>query len=192
MTFKETHRRWDAAFNPPLVLPERFANATPTELPEALRYWVRLYLTHFWERADQGIAPAFLGKARQWKTYAAAVIARWVHYNRVDTEWVECGPEFTRLDSLFFEEEGRRQIDHLSTVPFLVLDDFTQVPAGTRAAQLMAAVAQARFSAALPTLWTGNRALPNNDAYLALVKDYGACLTRRILDGSQGYRVDMV
>lgn len=192
MSYREKHQRWAAELLPPLGLPERFARASITELPPSLNHAVRHYVTDFWNLAERGVAPAFMGKARQWKTYAAACVSRWVYHNRVDVSWVECGPEFTRLDSLFFEDEGRRRIDQLCTAPFLVLDDFTQVPAGTRTAQLLNTVAQARFSATLPTLWTGNRLLNNNDAIIALSKDYGACLTRRILDGSTGFRVDVV
>jgi DNA replication protein DnaC len=192
-SFRERFQAWDAAFVPQLQVPERFARAVPMDIPNsALRIATRTYLREFWEAADKGIAPAFLGRAGQFKTYAAGCIARWVHNQRVAVEWVECGPEFTKLDMLFYDDAGMQRLDTLCTAPLLVLDDFTQVSERSRSAQLLETVAQARFSAQLPTVWTGNMPLNSPEAMKVMANKYGACVTRRILHGANGFQVDVV
>lgn len=186
----ENRRHWDQSLTKPLELPERFAKASPFEIPnDVLKQLVRDYLSDFWSHANAGRAPGFFGGARRWKTYAAACVARWVQFNRIDVHWIECGPWFTRLDMLYFDPASVRLIDEVSTAPFVVLDDFTQVTPQTRQAQLLETVVQCRFSAGLPTCYTGNLALRTAEDFRALNERYGACVARRIIDSTQGLRL---
>lgn len=187
MGLKE-QRVWHDSFLPPSGLPERFADAEIGGIRNAVvRDTVERYLGNFWEAAEQGLAPAFFGRLAEWKTYGAAVVLRHVQAERLPARFVECGAWFLEADALFYRPEGPRRLAQLAAVPFLVLDDVTQVLHNTRAAELMANVVAQRFSAKLPTLVTGNAIIVDEPSLDAFGKLYRADFARRIRHGSTGY-----
>lgn len=184
-----TEVKWHEAFLPPLELPLRFSAPESRALPEGpIKECTLRYLREFWDATDRGVAPLFTGRTRAWKTYAASLVATWVHGALVPTRFIEAGPYFTRVDMAFYGE-GQALLKSIEEIPFLVLDDFPQVRPGTRAAELMANVVAVRFAAKRPTLVTGNVELPTVAALAALAVDYRPDFARRLWDGSDGYRV---
>lgn len=173
---------------PPLVLPRRYENATLDGIRiKSLRTVTREYGRNFWDVAGQGIAPLFVGAAGLYKTYAAAVIAKAVHSLRLEVGWCNCATELVWFDRQAFSSEVAERIQYLKTVPFCVMDDFTQFHDG-RQLNTMIEIGTARFDNMLPTLWTGNITLTKGSTE-QLTSAVGACLSRRILDTSEGYRV---
>lgn len=151
---------------------------------------VREYLDQFWLYASRGRAPAFVGVTESYKTTAAAVIARrvWVGA-RLPVVWVNCGTELTMMEAQWFRngttsDKTLRQWQH---APFLILDDITLARTGSRQADLLGAVLSSRFDAELPTCWTGNAKMQTLEADLA--SRFGAAVTRRLLEGSAGFRI---
>ncbi len=179
----------------PLVvrLPRRFAEAVLEEIPdEELLKLSSDYLFRFWELAANGIAPCFLGRARTWKTYAAAAIARVVNEKgKVDTEFVALPSAMLWMEQHRFSKEAADKVERWLTVPFLVMDDFAAVSDGY-ARKVLEAVASTRHSETLPTLWTGNIRLgEGNHKYSALVDKFGPLFSRRLLDSSKGFRANL-
>lgn len=186
--YRETH--WHPSQRKHLELPARFRDATPLGIPDrALRQAVQDYINDAESWIVQGVAPGFFGAARKYKSYAAAVISRFVDgYLGLEVEWVDCGEVYQRLEDLRFQPETQTYLERLKSVPFLVHDDFTNVRERGWASATMTAVSTARFNAMRPTLWTGNVTLGRED--LKRVADlYGTCLARRLYDGSDGFRV---
>lgn len=186
-------RVWHEALLPALEIPERFGGGAPTAMPAGpVRDCVLRYtqMDAFWSAANSGIAPVFLGRTGTWKTYGAWLVARFAHWQLLPAKVVECGPFFTELDAQFYREGGLRPYREAAEVPFLVLDDFTQVKSGSRAAELMANLVGERFSARLPTMFTGNYTQVRGSRDLGTVaRDYRADFARRLWHGSTGYFV---
>jgi hypothetical protein len=184
LTLKD-RRVWHPLFTA-LELPPRFEDAAPLAIAnESIRVAVELYIKDFWEMAERGIAPVFLGRAGQYKTFGAACIARYVRYQQLPVRFVECGRFFMDLDSKFYQANGMQAYEEAATVPFLILDDFTQVKAGTRSAELLANLLSERFSATLPTLVTGNIRGRDRKHGLELISEhYRPDFARRLLHGS--------
>lgn len=182
----QDRRVWHASFLPPLELPDRFVQAAPKGINNAaIQAAVVRYLDEFWDAAERGIAPVFLGRAGQYKTFGAAVIARWVQFQRLPVKFVKCGQFFMDLDAGFYGAAGLKPYKEAAEVPFLVLDDFTQVKTGTRGAELMANLLDHRFSAMLPTVLTGNVRGNNPTHCMQLVSDlYRPDFARRLLHGT--------
>ena len=181
-------KNWHAETRPALKLPARFASATPTGIPgEALRAVVLRYIREFSSQATKGIAPALFGAPRVYKTYAAAVIARYVYgAERLDVEFVAAGSEFLTLGLKRFERSTLDRLEVLSSVSFLVLDDITNVPPAGVGIEFLTSVADRRFSNNLPTLYTGNWDIAKNLSGFA--ERYNLSLARRVHDGSTGFR----
>lgn len=155
--------------------------------PQALVTIARRYSDQFWDVAPQGVAPLFLGAAGQYKTMTAAAIAHGIraHY-LIDVAWCDCASEFTKFDRESFDPATKARMDWLKTAPFLVMDDFTQVPSGGRMMHTLSEIGCTRYNALLPTLWTGNVLLTKTDRQ-PLINAVGAALARRILETSDGF-----
>lgn len=192
MSFRDDHQRWHRAFLPALNLPDRFSDAQPTELPAGpVRDAVEQYIDGFWDATDRAIAPCFAGRVGKWKTYGAAVIARYADWHQVPTAFFTCGSYFMRAEAAFYLPEGLSLLKVAQEVPFAVFDDFTQVKPDSRAAELMANVVGERFARRLPTLFTGNIPLETADDLRSLATMYRPDFARRVWQGSEGFRVSI-
>lgn len=148
---------------------------------------VTQYLSNVHVAALDGIAPSFLGKGGEYKTLAACLIARNIHRRAmVQVEFIQCPVVFPRLERLRYDAATDKQLKHMAEVPFLVMDDFTQVRVGTWASDFLVEIAEARYGAKLPTLWTGNIIISRTD-WSDLESKYGQAFARRLVEGSKGY-----
>lgn len=177
---------------PPLALPARYKAARLEDVPhKGLVQVAHNYGTEFWEVAPKGIAPLLLGAAGEFKTVTAAAIARAVHgVMHIEVGWCNCAVEFMGFDREAFGVSTQQRIKALKTVPFLVMDDFTQVPINTRMHNTLQEIAGSRFDSMHPTLWTGNVFLDkgNLEKFYATV---GTFLARRVLEMSEGFRTQV-
>lgn len=148
----------------------------------------RKYGADFWAVAPKGLAPLFLGGAGEYKTVTAAVIAQKVRKAGIDVCWVNCAGEFTKFDREAFDPDTKKRLQTIKTSAFLVLDDFAQVPTGSRMLNTLVEIGTHRYDNMLPTLYTGNLVISRGDTS-KLAAHVGTCLERRMLDASEGYRV---
>lgn len=173
----------------PSEIPRRYETVKLDIVPHAgLVKSARKYGADFWEAAPKGFAPLFLGAAGEYKTVTAAVIAQKVRSAGIDVCWVNCAGEFSKFDREAFDPETKKRLNQLKNVPFLVLDDFAQVPPGTRMMNTLIEIGTHRYDNLLPTLYTGNLVVTKGDTS-KLAAHVGACLERRMLDASEGYKV---
>lgn len=172
----------------PSEVPPRYRAATMEGVPHrALQEVASKYAASFWSVAPQGVAPLLLGSAQEYKTVTAAVLARAVRERCwIDVGWCNCAAEFSRFDRETYSEATRDRLQFLKTVPFLVMDDFSQVAQGSRMLSTLVEVGTERFDALRPTLWTGNLLITATDSS-ALMTAVGACLGRRMLEASAGF-----
>lgn len=178
-------RAWHDAQLPPLDLPERFAKANPQGIAhDGVRAMVDAYLNDFWAQAEAGLAPVFVGRAGLYKTYGAAVIARFTNFVKLPTMFVSCGPFFMELDAKFYVDGGMRPYKQAVDVPFLVLDDFTTVKEQSRAAEIMANLVNERFHAELPTVVTGNILGTRATVIKDIANKYRPDFARRLVHGA--------
>lgn len=180
----------------PLQLPERFRNANFLDIPhEALRLTVQDYLTRFGSVAAEGRGCLFTGRARRYKTYAAACIAQMVHeVAKLDVEFVQCGVLFPQMDRGRFSDETKEAIRRMSHSSLVVMDDFAQVPERSWGSTILMEVAETRFANQYPTIWTANiegigQSSGERDTLGAIAQLYGAGFARRVHDASEGFRV---
>jgi hypothetical protein len=175
----------------PSPIPPRYDHATLADVPyPSLVTTAREYGKRFWDVAPLGQAPLLLGVAQTWKTHAAAVLASKIReLYQLNVGWCNCASELPRLDRDAFLETTRTRIQYMKTVPFLVMDDFSQVKQGAgRQLDIMVEIGTDRFDNLRPTLWTGNLTITKEDRS-ALVNAVGTCLARRMLEASEGFRV---
>lgn len=170
------------------ALPVRFAEAYAEGIPHAPQKGVCIeYFRQFDTVVKGGLAPSFFGKAETYKTYCAAVIARWVsEYARMEVGWCDAA-EFTTLETCRFSTDTANRVEDLESVAFLVLDDLTNVAPSTVAETIMTNVVCTRFANNRPTVFTGNFPLDNDHA-AEFATRYSPQLARRILRGSTGFR----
>jgi hypothetical protein len=170
-------------------IPRRYLEAELEQVPhETLKTVARKYARNFWDVAPLGIAPLLVGATSEYKTVTAAVIARAVReVGLLDVGWCNCAADFTTFDRDTFSVSTQQALAALKNVPFLVMDDFTQVTPGTRMMATMIEVGSYRFDNLLPTLWTGNLTLDRRNLG-ELSKLVGTALSRRILETSEGYK----
>lgn len=185
-TWLDRARRDSAALLRPNDVPALFADvrwcaAQPAPITRA----AQSYLTNFWELAAKGRAPAFLGRAGTYKSYTAALVANTVRSALLDVAFVQCGPEFDRLERRRFDELTDSRLEQLATVPFLVLDDFTKLRPGGYAIDMLDALVERRYANQHPTLYTGNISISRDDDS-ALVNHFGVGFTRRFREGAKG------
>lgn len=182
----------------PINLPERFAAAEYRNLPDGiLKQCVRDYCANFYKIVDSGIGCLFIGRAGKWKTYAAAVIGRTLNGKpRLDVMFVQCGVTLLEMDRKRFDPETNKTIKEICSASVAIIDDFTQVPERSFAASVLTEIAESRWAAQRPTLWTGNVGAVSGEnternLIAAIGNLYGAGFARRIWHGSEGYRVNI-
>lgn len=183
-------RAWTASQLHPLQLPRRFAEATLATIEEpTIAETASRYCQQFWDVAPNGIAPVFLGKARTWKTYAACAVLRVVQSRgQLQGHFLQCAVDFPQADLKRYAPETEARIREWHRVPFLVVDDFACIPSNSWAATQLVALAEARFAACLPTLYTAN-VLIGRDDVKQVSANYGTVFARRLYDASAGFRV---
>jgi hypothetical protein len=190
MNWLEQARKTDPLFQAKLELPERFRSASLAGIEQAdVAGVVAAYAKVFSKVAVQGIAPLFLGRARTWKSYGSAALVRHLwQRERIDVGWCCCASELPRLDRLRTDRDTTKRIEWLCRVPFLVMDDFNLVRPDSWAALILQEIGVRRFDGLRPTLYTGNAVISKDDNS-AIEKAYGPALARRIVDGSEGFRL---
>lgn len=165
-------------------LPPRYAGARFSACPEgpvkdAIARYVRDFETH----AAAGIAPVFLGRARQYKSFGAALLAQHAWLQGLDTAWLAA----RRLATEDFDAV-RDLLQRLERVPFVVVDDF-HVLRTAHQRQALEALLSARFDALRPTVFTGNVPIQPKDYWAPLDTEWGPTFTRRLRDGGRGFIV---
>lgn len=190
MNWINQQRRADPCQLRPHNIPPRFLNLKLAEIQHAgLRSVVEKYLLNVDEAAGQGIAPLFLGKAGEMKTFAAALIGQRL-YERclVQIEFVQCAARLPQLERQRFNPETQGYLERIAKVPFLIMDDFAQVKPGTWAADFCVEIAERRYGTRQPTLWTANLSITKNDTS-QLTNHFGVGFARRVIEGGKGYTV---
>lgn len=176
----------------PVALPARFQAAEYSQIQDSgLRQCVRDYCANFYTVAPNGIGCLFVGRARRWKTYAAAVIARTLSERaKIDVEFVQCAVTLNEMDRARFSTDTATRIKRLCATSVVVMDDFAQVPEKSFGAAVLMELAESRFSNNRPTIWTANLTAETEKDYLLTIANmYGAGFARRVMDGTEGYRV---
>lgn len=181
----------------PLILPERFKNATFEGIPDGkLKQTTEQYILRFGtELAPNGIGCLFLGRAGTYKTYSSAVIAKAVvKTHKTDALFVQVPLFVSRTERRRFDKQTDQIIRDMCRVPFLVMDDFSQIIPNSFGAGLMLEIIEDRFSNLRPTLWTGNMEIPNiregaASIVHAISSNYGPSFGRRIVETTKGYGV---
>lgn len=178
----------------PSPIPAQFDHAKFNAIPHAgLRGVVRQYGGDFWQAAESGLAPVFLGPVGTFKSHSAALLSRQIRdVARVRTGWCTVPVDLTAMERKRFAPATDEQIQAWKDVPFMVMDDFGMVKVGSWQYDVMVEIAMHRFEQARPTLWTGNILVqkPGPDAIRQTMTDMlGAQLTRRVLERSEGYRI---
>lgn len=187
MTLEEI---WYAYPEPTVQLPLRFQDVTWEGLPGGpIRATVERYLRGFPDYLKTGQGPVLLGRAQQYKTYAAALLSRTlVETYRVPVLWVNTPSQVAACERDRYSARTQQQVDAWQSCPVLVLDDFaTQIP-GSYGQQLLVAVMSARFDAMLPTVWTGNVAVGTNSPWQSLTP-WGPTFKRRLYETGKGLTV---
>jgi DNA replication protein DnaC len=171
----------------PLDLPERYRSLKVATIPDpTLRNCAARYIADFWDYADQGKAPGFFGRSGSYKTWAAACIIERVHQRGlVDSEYVQAGREFARLERERFSPTTEPRLNRLCSVPFLVLDDITDVKANSEQLNMLDTVVKERDATGVLTLYTGN-VLFTPDRPEQLLQHFGAPMTRRLIETTRG------
>lgn len=174
----------------PNEVPALFNGVGVAEIPtKSIRAVATDYLTRFWELVADGKAPAFLGRAGTYKSYAAAAIAHTVRSGGlIDTAFVQCGPEFNELERRRFELSSHQRITWLTECPFVVFDDFTKLKPGSFGADTLDAIVEKRYGAGLPSLYTGNVVVRPDD-FSQITNHFGAGFSRRFQEGAAGLTV---
>lgn len=187
MTLHDVWYRYPA---PTVQLPKRFAAPRWADLPTGpFRDATERYLRGFEAFFAKGQAPVFLGRAREYKTYALALLSLdLVGHYRIPVEWVNVPAQIAACERDRYSAATQQRVEHWQTCPFLVLDDFaTQVP-GQYGANLLVALASARFDAMLPTAWSGNVAPGTTTPWQTLLP-WGPTFCRRLHDTGKGLTV---
>jgi DNA replication protein DnaC len=176
---------------PPNTVPTRFVNRSLSEIenPHIVKTITTYLGLNFNNYATRGMAPAFLGRSGTWKSFGAGFIAdRLYTQARVPVEYVKCSSQLPELERSRYEAATNRFLKRLKHVPFLVMDDFTQIRIGSWMADMLLEIAEDRYTAVLPTLWTGNVIITPTDQS-ALIEGYGASFARRLVEGARGLLV---
>ena len=171
---------------PPLVMPPRFAEACVSDIPKGdIHDVAQDYCRRFYELAPVGRAPVFFGRSREFKSFAAAAIAREVHRAHFEVAWCSCATDVLRVEMDKWSPASRGYMRKLSEVPFLVMDDFWEIGGDGFGRALLVAVAAARYDALKPTIWTANLDVPEGKEWSSLATRYGVSFARRLKDGGR-------
>ena len=147
------------------------------------------YGRDFWTAASAGIAPLFVGPPGVYKSYSAAVLATTIHERAgVRIGWCDVPVTLFQLERKRFLPQTDATIDRWKSVPWLVIDDFAMVAVGSWQHGVLCEIAMHRFSQGRPTCWTGNIQFLRGQQ-VALADAVGAQLARRILEGSEQFRL---
>lgn len=183
----------------PVKLPARFQNPHPKNIANALVFAAtREYLTDFDTHVESGIGILFSGRSATWKTYAAAYLAhKACTTGEINSYFVQCSLVLNHISRQRYTTylDSKKQLDAICTVPFLVMDDFTQVRPRTAVADLLVEIAEARFADQKPTIWTCNLNLATAEGKPHLTKlsdNYGVSFARRLAHGSRGFMVNTI
>lgn len=184
-------RRADPCQLTPHHIPRRFLGVKLEEIKQvALNGCVRKYLTDVGTVGLEGIAPLFLGKAGEMKTFAAACIAERLYTRAlVQVEFVQCAARLPQLERLRFSPDTQAYLERLARTSFLVMDDFAQVRPGSWAADFCVEIAERRYGEKRPTLWTANIDGVTKQNRAPLENVFGVGFGRRVFEGAEGYRV---
>ncbi|MBU8921747.1 MAG: ATP-binding protein [Bacteroidales bacterium] len=173
-----------------LTIPKRFAEAKFDEkTSDALKSIGELYVDNFTTYYSEGRGPAFLGAPGVGKTYAAAAIALQLHKMGVPCYWSDVVADMTKLlewKDFNHRTEYYKLKGNIVNTPFVVLDDFTYLTTYQRTKELFFEILNARYSAALPTLITGNFAQDDSGPWTAISNNFGGAVSRRIKVMSKG------
>lgn len=177
------------------VIPARFAGMNSTEAIEspAIRRAVEKYVGEFMNAAPKGIGCLFIGKAGTYKSTAAYVLLHqvWKTYQLTGLV-IQCPIVLNRFERNRYSPITEKDLAQLRREPLLVMDDFSQITPGGYQAGILLELAEARYSEMKPTIWTGNIAVsePSTDAVTAAISSlYGPSFGRRVVEGSEGFRV---
>jgi DNA replication protein DnaC len=167
-------------------VPVAYRDVTVDAIPhEAFKKATKGYLKNFWDLAEQGRAPAFLGRAGAGKTFSAACIALSVRRALIDVAFVRCGVELQELERRRFDPWCNDRLNWLGAAPFLVLDDINKARPNSFAMDMLDGIIERRYSDGLPTLYTGNLVITKtNDS--ELVDQFGVGSARRIREMASG------
>ena len=147
------------------------------------------YGREFWSAASRGLAPLLVGPPGVYKSYSAAVLAKQIHEKAcVRIAWCDVPVTLFQLERKRFQHATDELIDSWKQVPWLVIDDFAMVQVGSWQHGVLCEVAMHRFSHGKPTCWTGNIQFARGQQS-ALVDAVGAQLARRLMEGSEGFRL---
>ena len=185
---ERVQRRFGA---PALALPARFADARLSRVRnDDVRACATEYLDAFWEKASQGLAPVLVGRAAEWKSYAAAAIARVVNLQgRVDVEWFNAPHDALVMDMAKFDARHSQRLERLVGADLLVVDDFWEVGGSGFGRDLLVAVAAERFAQRRPVLWTANVTMAEGEEWKEIAHRYGVSFARRLKHGGAGFTV---
>lgn len=197
-TWLEQERKLHPVLNS-VKLPARFADPTPAGIKNVMaKAAAKKYLSAFDEHVEQGIGILFSGRSATWKTYTAAYIAQKASTTgALNTLFIQCSLALNHISRQRYTtyHDSKKELDAICTVPFLVMDDFTQVRPRTAVADLLVEIAEARFADQKPTIWTCNLDLSDAEGKPHLKKlsdDYGVSFARRVAHGSRGFLVNII
>lgn len=170
----------------PNEVPKAYHDVTVAGIPQdGFKRVAKEFLGRFWELAEQGKAPALLGKAGAGKTYTAACIALTIRKALIDVAFVQCGVELQELERRRFDPWANERLNTLGTVPFLVLDDITKPRTNSFAMDMLDGVVERRYADGLPTLFTGNLVVSKRSDQ-EVVDMFGVGFARRMREMTQG------
>ena len=173
------------------AVPARYAKAIGSDVGNE---HVVALITRYWRGfeafAEAGLGPVLLGTAREYKTVAAAALARAIWHDwQVGVEWAPCATMLTVLERDRYTDATRACLKWWRTVPVLVMDDFAVARPESYGADIIREVCSARFDALLPTIWTGNLALNPGQEFAKIAQLYGPLFARRLQDAGSGLTV---
>jgi hypothetical protein len=167
-------------------LPRRYHDATVDALPaSAVRTVTEAFLADPLPHLEAGRAPVYLGRARQYKTFAAAAVAAALNQQYgLSALWVNVPSVLGEVQRNRFSDGTSMIMDRIKRVPLVIMDDFAAVKSGSFEAGVLVEICATRFDALLPTIWTGN-VVPDKP-HVELAAQYGPSLARRLADTGKG------
>jgi DNA replication protein DnaC len=148
------------------------------------------YLAEFPGNIAAGLAPVFLGRAGTWKTSVALLVAQELERQvSMDYEFVSVPEVRPKFEFNTYSDQVTHFLCRWATVPLLILDDFAVAEPGSRTTLALEATMATRYNALLPTIWTGNLALPKHNPFDGIADRYGALFSRRLQERATGYTV---
>lgn len=176
-----------------LKIPKRFRNAEfDAKTSVNMGTIAKEFLLNFEKYYLAGLAPAFFGKPGIGKSYVAAIIAKQLNETGVPVYWADV---VSTLNTMMEHRDFRSAPAYfelkkkVTTIPVVVLDDFTHLQSFERTRELFFEVVNTRYANNLPTIFTANFALDAKGAVISwkdIAHEFGAAVTRRIKIMSKG------